>query len=130
MEKKLKFVHSKCTKNEVVWWSDLNNFRMKFMGSYGAVVDYYFPEYNLPEIYGEISDLCFVHGNEDDLWDGKRCVVRNQVFRYVNSGEMDENGNEKWDGCPVERAVIHLKDGGVILKIGTTANGNSIIVMK
>lgn len=130
MENKSKFVHSKCTRNEVVWWSDLNNFREEFYGSYGAVVEYAFPEYNLPEIHGGISELCFVHGNEDELREGKRCVVRNHVLRYVNSGEIDKNGNEKWNEFPVERAVIHLKKGGVILVIGTTAHGNSIIVMK
>ena len=34
------------------------------------------------------------------------------------------------DKKAVEKAVIHLKDGRVILVIGITPNGNSIIVMK
>lgn len=131
MENKSKFVHSKCTKSEVVWWDDLNNFREKFYGSYGAVVDYAFPQNNIPEVHGGIEDLCFVHGNKDELRAGKRCVIRNRVCRYVNSGEMDKDGNEKWrEIYDIERAVIHLKNGGVILVIGTTPHRNSIIVMK
>lgn len=131
MENKARFVHSKCTRNEVIWWGDLTNFREKFYPCYGAVVDYCFPEYNIPEVSGGVSDLCFVHGDPDQLRAGKRCVVRNTICRFVNTGKMDENGNEKWDEIyDVDRAVVHLKDGGVILVIGTTAMGNSIIVMK
>ena len=129
MEKE-RFIHSCCNTNKVVNFDTfLSGMGTTFYGGYGAVVEYYYTE-GFVEVNENLNRLCFVHGNVDELKAGKKCVVRDEIMQYDCTGKMDENGLLKWDGKRLGKAVIHLKNGHVILAIGTTPNGNTVIVMK
>lgn len=125
MEKK--FRHSTCTSSEVL------NFKMwvcglvgNFWGSYGSIVDKYHEE-EKPHIEVDFKLLGFVHGNVDELLAGKKCVVSDHVVCYKPVGEKFPG---QWYEETVERAVIHLPNGRVILTLGQTPHGNTVIVMK
>ena len=71
--------------------------------------------------FKDLRNLCFVHGDIDDLLSGKKCVIRDKVS-FVNS-------HGYWDFIN-EKVCFHLSDGGVLLYIGYTRNGNPIVVFK
>ena len=123
-----KFVHSCLTTDKVVSFRTwINGFMPNRTGTYGSGYNYLYAD----DISVKPKSFCFVHGNMDDLRAGKKCVVREKVVEIKQEGDdMDEWGYLKWLEKPVERAVIHLPNNHVILVLGKTSNGNSIIVLK
>lgn len=69
----------------------------------------------------DFDQLCFVHGTKKDLLEGKRCVIRDLV--------QCPNENGYWSHTK-EKVCFHLEEGGVLLYIGYTVNGNAIVVYK
>ena len=70
----------------------------------------------------DLNHLAFVHGSYKDLLEGKRCVVRDRIWYCDNYGYV--RNFEK-------RVCYHLNEKkGVLLFIGITQNGNSIICLK
>lgn len=141
-QNKTKFEHSVCSLTKVLNFSTFIHFGLysscfKGMRNYTQVGE-------KPEINEDLSNLCFVHGSLEELLLGKKCVVRDPVFCYTNTGEIIKYNSEDpsnfigpkgkdiclWEPRGVEKAVIHLSDGHVILKLGETVSGNSVIVMK
>lgn len=68
--------------------------------------------------------VSYVHGNIDQLKDGKLCVIRN-IIEYVAEGCSGLG----YTFPEVPKAVLHLTDG-VILFLGITSNMNAKVVYK
>lgn len=131
---KSKFVHSCDTADRIVNFDTfIKGIYNKYYSGYGAVVEYCYSEEE-PTVDMKIDDLCFVHGSKEDLFLGKRCVVRDRVVECTRGSLYREKESGKirtiWIEKGVERAVIHMPQGWVILVLGITPNGNSIIVIK
>lgn len=129
MEQKKKFEHSCCNAQKVLSFDTFIYGFSEVFWQGCAAVEYYAKTADI-RLNSDVRALCFVHGDEDDLHNGKKCVVRDQVVCFTPMGEKDDEGHEKWQERAVERAVIHMPGGRVILVIGHTTNGNTIIVMK
>ena len=91
-------------------------------GSYGAVIKYLNPkEVSFKISKQDFSTFDYVHGSKEDLVTGKRCVIREGVD-IINEHGRREFGRGQF--------CIHLSDGGVLLILGQTQNGNSLVVYK
>lgn len=127
---KKKFEHSVIIPTRVLNFNTfISGIKPFYWGTYGSCIKY-FQKKSGVVVMPNVNDLCFVHGNIDELYDGKKCVVRDCVVCYENTGMKNELGYEVWNIRYVDRAVIHMPNGSVILAIGKTQNGNTVIVMK
>jgi hypothetical protein len=83
----------------------------------------------------DLSDMSFAHGDVNQLLAGKMCVVRGLLLYPITSGTAWWKNDETYyyadlmKGC-VEKYVLHLCDGGVLIIIGITPNRNTKVVYK
>lgn len=83
----------------------------------------------------DLSELSFAHGDIHQLLAGKMCVVRGLLLFPIASGEAWWKNDTPYyyadltKGC-VDKYVLHLCDGGVLIIIGVTSNCNAKVVYK
>lgn len=84
----------------------------------------------------DIQNFSFAHGNIEQLLNGKMCVVRELLLYPITSGKawwLDNKPTYYYadliKGC-IEKYVIHLIDGGVLIIIGITPNRNVKVIYK
>lgn len=101
---------------------NLLNAEHVYEGSYGAIIKYLNPkEVSFTLSKKDFSHFDYVHGSEEDLIAGKRCVVREGIDIINEHGHRDFGRGQ---------FCIHLSDGGVLLILGQTQSGNSIVIYK
>ena len=84
----------------------------------------------------DLKSLDYVHGDIKDLLNGKMCVIRDLLLYPITTGTawwMDNKPTyyyaDLMKGC-IEKYVLHLTDGGVLIIIGITPNRNAKVVYK
>lgn len=84
----------------------------------------------------DIHNFNFVHGNIEQLLKGRLCVIRDLLLYPIASGNawwLDNNPTyyyaDYMKGC-IEKYVLHLTDGGVLIVVGITPNRNVKVVYK
>lgn len=83
----------------------------------------------------DLVELSFAHGDISQLLAGKMCVVRGLLLFPMASGEAWWKNDKPYYYADlmkghIEKYVLHLCDGGVLIIIGVTSNCNAKVVYK
>lgn len=124
--------HSRFNKREILWFDTFVDgiSNRKSIGAYGAGGEIWYGHPKKGEF--DPKHLAFTHGSVEDFWAGKVCVVRDYILYLVNTGEIDEDGDEVWeeeDGRDCQ--VVHLNDHEKVFILGyVRSSGNMRIKYK
>ena len=101
-----------------------------------CVKAYFYSDMGIEVSKKELALFSFVHGNCEQLLNGKMCVVRDLLLYPITSGNAwwrDDKPTyyyaDLMKGC-IEKYVLHLVDGGVLIITGITPNRNAKVVYK
>ena len=130
----------------------LSGYMPIFNNGYGAIIYAYIRRKNGGRVIPSVSDLCFVHGSDEELLRGRVAVVRDRIIcvgpnKYYNSikslqddgyvmqRDLEGKTDEDWevfgkvDIPEGKKPFVKVKEGRLI-HIGWAQNGNSKVILR